>query len=128
MAACNGRFAVRGFDLRADQRARGLRPSVEAALLAVLDSVRGGCGIAAAPGNRWASDERLLWYQTPWVDDRHFFEFGFDFDREDEAWSVARLALARGAGLDRGDDPGEADRPRSASRATRWSRSTWSSF
>ena len=73
--------------------ATAYQTSAEAALLAVLDAARTGCGIPATSGNRWACDEHSLWYQTPWVDDRHFFEFGFDFDREDEGWSVARLAL-----------------------------------
>ncbi|MXW51032.1 MAG: hypothetical protein F4X81_07900 [Gammaproteobacteria bacterium] len=73
------------------------RSSVEQRMLQLLNEVWDACNdLTKRDGGNWSYRYRKLYYESPWfVGDGgdFYFSFGFDFDREDDVWSVSSLRL-----------------------------------
>ena len=72
------------------------RSSVERKMAQLLYEVKAACQkLPRDPSSKWTSPEHTLNCASPWLgNDRNFyFKFGFDFDREDDVWSVRGLGL-----------------------------------
>lgn len=72
------------------------RTSVEKKMLQLLDEVLAACRsrLPSTP-RKWSYSRRHLTYSSPYIDggENLYFSFGFDFDREDDLWSVNGLQL-----------------------------------
>ena len=61
-------------------------------------------------GKNWGHHENTLYYTSPYINERDiYFAFGFDFYREDSAWSVSRLGFPSAYFAVRVDDAGHVD-------------------
>ncbi len=71
------------------------RTSVEHRMLLILDEVWKACQFRGTKDKKWSYERRLLNYKSPWIgdDENQYFEFGFDFYREDQQWNVHHLQL-----------------------------------
>lgn len=70
------------------------RTKVEARLVEILNLVKSDCDFAGVEG-KWSHDTQSLVYRSPRSDGggEPYFQFGFDFHREEKGWSVSRSGL-----------------------------------
>ena len=81
---------------------------VQGQVLQVLDEVWEECRPDCISGSQWAYDRDGVIYSSAHVtEDGLYYEFGFDFERDDEQWNAARLHLPSAYfGIRGGDENG----------------------
>ena len=67
---------------------------VESRLLQILDTVWEECRKDCVSGSRWVYDNHGVCYRSAYVTDNNlYYDFGFDFKRDDEQWTARDLQL-----------------------------------
>lgn len=78
---------------------------VQSQLLQIMDEVGSSAKKDCLSGSQWKYDRDDVYYRSASVtDDEVYYEFGFDFERDDERWNAARLHLSSAYFAIRGGD------------------------
>ena len=81
-------------------------------LIEILEAVKSKFGNGRSESN-WRRARTKLFYESPYLDERKiYFAFGFDFEREDDVWSVSRLGFPSAYFGVWGQDVGQIDQHR----------------
>ena len=87
------------------------KQTAQTRLIQILRQVRDACKTKLKlDEGKWSYDTNTLEYSSPWIGDKSFYiQFGFDFGRDDEIWSVARLNLPSAYFAIRGEEVSQQD-------------------
>lgn len=105
MEAWNMKMALGAHDLASAVAYKG---AVQQQLLQILNMVWEECRAGCVSG-QWKYDRDNVMYQSAYVLDDLYYEFGFDFARDDEAWHAPRLQLPSAYFAIRGGDASARD-------------------
>ena len=87
------------------------KSTAQGRLIQILREVRDACRtrLQFDEGN-WSYDRDALVYSSPWIGGESFYiEYGFDFERDDQDWTVERISLPSAYFAIRGEEVNQQD-------------------